>query len=179
METDRVAYRDPALLHQSKRRESPACVDELGEKPPEQGYDIVFDSQSGETIGNDDNQIAGGRLKPRDGVWMKGPAKTRLAKIDSTVGRACVELEYRNGGFSENGECVVKALLEDWKVKRSMDSVSRLSVGELELEHLRRGDAMAGRRQRYSCGSKVTKPETRSRDEIGHGIGQFSKVGGI
>jgi hypothetical protein len=93
---------------------------------------------------------------------MKGPAKTRLAKIDSAVGRVGVELEDRNGGFSEDGELVVKALLEDRKIKRSMDRVSRLSVGELELEHLRRGDAMAGRRQRYSCGSKVAKPETRS-----------------
>jgi hypothetical protein len=66
METDRVAYRNPALLHQGKRRDSPACVGELGEKPPEQGYDITFDSQSGEAIDDDDNQIAGGRLKPRN-----------------------------------------------------------------------------------------------------------------
>ena len=56
------------------------------------------------------------------------------------------------------------------EVKRSMYRVSRLSVRELEVEHFRRGDAMAGSRQGHSGGSEVAEVETASWNEIGHDL---------
>jgi hypothetical protein len=129
METYGVANGDPALLHQSERSDGPACDEELREKVYEQGNGIALDGQSGEAIGDDDREFAGGGLKLVNGVGVESPAKNRLAEIGSTVGGAGLELEDRNGGFSEDGELGVETLCERRNVKQSVYDVARLTVG--------------------------------------------------
>jgi hypothetical protein len=155
METDGVADGDPALLYQSKRGDGPACDEELREKMCEQGDGVALDGQSREAIGDDDGEISGGELKLGNGVRVEGPAKSRLAEIGGTVGGVGLELEDRNGGFGEDGEFVIEALREGGKVKQSVYGVARLSVGELEIEHSSRSNAMAGSRQGDSGRSEV------------------------
>lgn len=175
METDWVAYGDPPLVYQSEWGDGPACGEELREKVCEQGNGIALDGQSGEAVGDDDGEINAGRLKLGNGVRVEGPAKNGLAEIGSTVGGVGLELEDRNGGFREDGEFVVETLREGGKVKQSVYGVARLSVGELEIEHFSRGNAMAGSRQGNSGRSEVAEAETGSWDGMGHGIGQFSE----
>ena len=57
-----------------------------------------------------------------------------------------------------------------------MYGVARLSVGELEIEHFRRGNAMAGNRQGDSGRSEIAEAETVSWDEIGHGLVSSQRV---
>lgn len=161
-ETDGVADRDSALLHQSEWSDGPACDEELREKVCEQGNDIALDGQCGEAIGDDDGKVAGGGLQLGSGVRVEGPAKNRLAEIGSPVGGICPELEHRDGGFFEEGELGVEALRERGKVKQSVYGVACPSMGELEVEHFSRGDAMAGGGQGYSGRSEVAEVETGS-----------------
>jgi len=160
METDRVADGDPPLPYQSEWRDGPACDEELREKMCEHGNGIALDGQSGEAIGDDDGEIKAGGLKLGNGVKVESPAKHRLAEIGGTVGGVGLKLENRNGGFSEDREFVVEALRERGKVKQGMHGVARLSVGELEIEHFSRGNAMAGSRQGDSGWSEVAEAET-------------------
>jgi hypothetical protein len=162
-------------LHQSEWSDSPACIDELREKVREQREGIALNGQGRESIGDDDGEVAGGGLKLGKGVGVERPAKNRLAEIGSTVGGVGLKLEDRNRGFNEDRQLRVEALREGGKVKQGMYRIARLSMGELEVEHLRRGDAMAGSGQRYSGGSEVAEVETASWDERRHGPGQSSE----
>ena len=147
MKPDRIADGHPALLHQREWSYSPRRTDKLREKACEQGNGVALDRQSGQAIGDDDGQIAPAGVKLRNGVGVERPAKDRLAQIRSSVGRVGLKLQDGNGGFTEDRQFGMEAVSEGGKMKGSMYRVPRLSMCELEVEHLRRGDAMAGSSQ--------------------------------
>jgi hypothetical protein len=145
METDPIANRNPALFHHRERSDSPACSDKPRQKIRQQGNGIPFNRQRRQTIGKDDREIARGRLKLRNRVGMERPAKNRLAQIRCTIRGVSPKLQDWNRRFSEDGQFGVKALRKRRKVQPGMDRVARLSVRELEVEHLTRNDALASR----------------------------------
>src|SRR5712672_1407437 len=110
METDRIANRYSALLHQSKWGDSPTRIEKLREKIRKQGNGITLNRQNRETIGDDNGDVARSRLKLRNRVGMEGPAENRLAEVSSAVGGVGLEQQDGNGGFSKDGQFRVKAL---------------------------------------------------------------------
>jgi hypothetical protein len=171
VKTDGIADCNPALLYQGQWGDGPACREELWEKSCEQRNRVALRGQSGEAISDDEGEVTGGGLKLDSGVGVEGPAKHWLAEIRSTVGSVGPELEHGNCGFSEDWEFGVKTLGEGAKVEKSLYGVACPRVGELEVEHFRRGDAVTSRGEGYSGGSELAEVETRrSWDEIGHRV---------
>jgi hypothetical protein len=173
-ESNRIADRDPALLHQSKWSDSPPCAEKVREKVGEQRNRIALDGQSGKSVGYDDSEVVACGLKLSNRVGVEGSAENRLAKISSTVRGVGSELQDRDGSLTEDGQFGLETLREGRKVKWSVYCIACLSVGELKIQHFSRGDAMAGSGQRDSSGSEVANVKTAGWNERGHGIAQFS-----
>jgi hypothetical protein len=96
---------------------------------------------------------------------VESAAKDRLTEIGSTVRRVGLQLQNRDRGFSEDRQFGPQTLREGSKVKWSVYRVACLSVGELKIQHVGRGEAMTGSRQGYSRGCEVTEVETASWNE--------------
>jgi len=115
-----------------------------GEESGEEGDGVVLDGCGGEAVGDDEDDVAGGRVEESGGGGGQSAAEVRSAEVGGSVG--CGAGEGKDGR-GEGGDFGAQAVGEVLGVERGVDGVAGLGVGELEVEDVCGGEADAGAAQ--------------------------------
>jgi len=105
---------------------------------------VAVDGCGGEAVGDDEEDVAGGRVEESCGGGGQGAAEIWAAEVGGAVGGGAGEGE---DGSGEGRDFRAQAVGELLWVERGVDGVASLGVGELEVEDLWSGEAYSGAAQ--------------------------------
>ena len=97
-----------------------------GRSAGEQGNGVVLNCGGGETVGEDDNEVAWGGVKESRGSGGEGSAEVGAPEIGGTVGRGAGEDE---DWFGQRWEPGAQVMGEVFGVECGVDGVAGLGVG--------------------------------------------------
>jgi hypothetical protein len=133
----------------------------------EEGDGVAADGCGGEAVGDDEEDVAGGRVEESGGGGGQGAAEVWAAEVGGAVEGCAGEGEDGDG---EGRDFRAQAVGELLWVERGVDGVASLGVGELEVEDLCGGEAYAGAAQ-CDAGRRVAA------ERRGRGGGRRSGLG--